>query len=131
MTEKEILDIHILERKKFNLLSEVLDLSKQIGESIDRNDQVSLRMLLGMRQDPISQLEEIKANFGGILANLPSEESQHLRDILGGRASDNPAEEGLKKQAIATGQLLAQVIDLDKRINQRIAGDQSVYKTNP
>ncbi|MFI3254333.1 MAG: hypothetical protein R3Y63_08375 [Eubacteriales bacterium] len=127
MTEKEILDIHILERKKFNLLREVLDLSKQIGESMDRNDKVSLRMLLGMRQEPIEKLEQLKEQFTKILTDLPQGESNHLRKILAGQTSSNKAEEGLKQQAIATGELLQQVLVLDERINRKIAGDQSVY----
>ncbi len=127
MTDKEILDIHVLERKKYNLLNEVLDLSKQIGESMDRNDKVSLRMLLGMRHEPIEKLEQLKMQFTTIFSELPPEEAEHLRQILAGKTSSNKAEEGLKNQAISTGNLLKEVLTLDERINRKIAGDESVY----
>ncbi len=127
MTEKEILEIHILERKKFNLLNEVLDLSKQIGQSMDRHDQVSLRMLLGMRQEPIEKLEALKVELATVITSYPPQEAQHLRDVLGGRVSDNKPEEALKNQALATKKLLEEVLTLDERINRRIAGEESVY----
>ena len=60
MTKGDWLDLTVLERKKYNQLSEVMDLSRQLGEAMDRNDQVSLRMLISMRQEPILQLEELK-----------------------------------------------------------------------
>ena len=60
MTKGDWLDLTVLERKKYNQLSEVMDLSQQMAEALDRNDQVSVRMLLFMRQDPILQLEELK-----------------------------------------------------------------------
>lgn len=127
MTDKEILEIHILERKKFNLLNEVLDLSKQIGQSMDRNDQVSLRMLLGLRQEPIEKLEELKIQLASVVKSYPTEEAEHLKKVLGGRASNNKPEEALKNQALATKKLLEQVLALDERINRKITGEESIY----
>ena len=43
-----------------NLLNEVLDLSRQIAQALDRNDQVAVEMLIAMRQEPITKLEEAK-----------------------------------------------------------------------
>ena len=57
-----LLDLQVLERKKYNLLNDVMDLSQQLATAMDRNDQVSVRMLVAMRQDPLTQLEEVKHN---------------------------------------------------------------------
>ena len=81
MTKGDWLDLTVLERKKYNFLSETLDLSQQMGEAMDRNDQVSLRMLVAMRQDPILGLEEVKRAIDMKLVSLLPEE----REI--GRAS--------------------------------------------
>ena len=51
MTKSDWMDLTVLERKKYNCLSEVLGLSQQLGEAMDRNDDVSVRMLVAMRQD--------------------------------------------------------------------------------
>ena len=58
MTAGVWMDLTVLERKKYNSLSEVLDLTRQLGESLDRNDQVAVRMIIAMRQDPLLRLEE-------------------------------------------------------------------------
>ena len=58
-----LLDLQVLERKKYNLLNDVMDLSQQLATAMDRNDQVSVRMLVAMRQDPLTQLEEVKHNL--------------------------------------------------------------------
>ncbi len=128
MTEKDVLDIHLLERKKYNLLLEVLDLSKQIGSGIDRNDQSAVRALFGMRQEPISSLEKIKAEMSDKLTALGSANAAHMRQVLAGKTSSTPAEERLMQQAVSTEELLSQVLVLDQRINKRIAGKDSVYQ---
>ena len=60
MTKGDWLDLAVLERKKYNCLSEVMDLSRQMGEALDRSDDVSVRMLLALREDPLVQLQELK-----------------------------------------------------------------------
>ena len=74
MTKSDWLDLTVLERRKYNLLSEVMDLSQQLGEALDRNDDVSVRLLVSMRQDPILRLEEIKAAIGSKRNSMPPEE---------------------------------------------------------
>ena len=34
-----LLDLAVLERKKYNDLNDVLDLTQQLGEALDRNDE--------------------------------------------------------------------------------------------
>ena len=60
MTKDDWLELTVLERKKYNYLVEIEDLTRQLAETLDRNDQVSARMLLAMRQDPILHLEEVE-----------------------------------------------------------------------
>ena len=73
MTKSDWMDLTVLERKKYNCLSEVLDLSQQLGEAMDRNDDVSVRMLVAMRQDPLLQLQVQQAGqvlFYGLLGKF-------------------------------------------------------------
>ena len=58
MTGAEWMDLTVLERRKYNDLTEALDLTRQLGESMDRSDQVAVRMIIAMRQDPLLRLEE-------------------------------------------------------------------------
>lgn len=120
MTDKDVLDVHVLVRRKFNLLNEVLDISKQMATSLDRHDESSLRMLLAQRHDPIEQLEGLKTQIEDKINEFSPKETAHLWKILAGEAANTKAEEALKKQAVATATLLDEVLALDKRINQGI-----------
>ena len=91
MTKGDWLDLTVLERKKYNFLSETLDLSQQMGEAMDRNDQVSLRMLVAMRQDPILGLEEVKRAIDMKLVSLLPEEREVVSALGGG--TGEPREE--------------------------------------
>lgn len=127
MTKGDWLDLTVLERKKYNCLSEVMDLSQQMGEAMDRNDQVSVRMLLSMRQDPILQLEELKRSIQMKQESLPPEDRKRLAGLLAEAAPENEAEESYARQAGAVRRLLERVIEVDQRLNRRLAGDASFY----
>lgn len=78
MTKSDWMDLTVLERKKYNCLSEVLDLSQQLGEAMDRNDDVSVRMLVAMRQDPLLQLQELKRAVDTKRESLSQEDRDRL-----------------------------------------------------
>lgn len=127
MTKGDWLDLTVLERKKYNYLSEVMDLSQQMGEALDRNDQVSVRMLLSLRQDPILQLEELKRSIQMKQESIPAEDRKRLAELLAEAAPKNEAEERYARQAGAARRLLERVIEVDRRLNRRLAGDASFY----
>lgn len=127
MTQGDWLDLAVLERKKYNHLSEVMDLSQQMGEALDRNDQVSLRMLISLRQDPILQLEELQRAINIKRESLPDEDRERLSALLGGAAPQGEEETGYANQAGAARRLLERVVELDQRLNRRLAGDDSFY----
>ena len=78
MSGNELMDLAVLERKKYNCLSEVLGLSQQLGEAMDRNDDVSVRMLVAMRQDPLLQLQELKRAVDTKRESLSQEDRDRL-----------------------------------------------------
>ena len=74
MTRDDWLELTVLERKKYNYLTEMQDLTRQLAECLDRNDQVSARMLVAMRQDPIRQLAEVDSSEKARLNALTEED---------------------------------------------------------
>ena len=127
MTKEDWLDLTVLERRKYNCLSEVMDLSQQMGEALDRNDQVSVRMLLALRQDPILMLEEVKQAIDAKRAALTPEERERV-SALNGEAGPGDAEEAAyAAQAGSARRLLERIIELDERLNRRLAGKNSFY----
>ena len=127
MTKEDWLDLTVLERKKYNCLSEVMDLSRQMGEAMDRNDQVSVRMLLALRQDPILQLEELQRSIAVRTEGMSLEDRIRVADLGKGAAPQGEEESIYASQAGSVRRLLERVLELDRRLNQRIAGSGSYY----
>ena len=127
MTRSDWLDLTVLERKKYTLLSEVMDLSQQLGEALDRSDDVSVRLLVSMRQDPILRLEEIKAAIGAKRDSMPPEEWERVNDLNGGAQPRDEDETVYLNQVGSVRRILERVLELDQRLNRRMAGDDSFY----
>lgn len=127
MTKSEWLDLTVLERKKYNLLSEVMDLSRQLGEALDRNDDVSVRMLVAMRQEPILGLEELKLTGAARLESLPPEDRERAAALREGAVPQGPEEETYRAQYDSARRLLERVVELDRVLSRRLAGDNSFY----
>ena len=127
MTKSDWLDLTVLERKKYNLLSEVMDLSQQMGEALDRNDDVSVRMLVAMRQEPILGLEEVRQAAAARLESLSPEDRERAGALREGAAPQGADEEAYCIQAGNARRLLERVLELDQRLSRRLAGDNSFY----
>lgn len=128
MSGNELMDLAVLERKKYNYLNEVLDLTEQIGQAADRNDQVAMRMLVAMRQDPILSLAEVDDTAKTRLEGLDREERERLEELRSGAdQARNDAERTFLEQSGRTRRLLERVVELDRRLNRRMAGDGSFY----
>lgn len=129
MSGNELMDLAVLERKKYNYLNEVLDLTEQIGQAADRNDQVAMRMLVAMRQDPILSLAEVDDTAKTRLEGLDREERERLEELRSGAdQARNDAERTFLEQSGRTRRLLERVVELDRRISIRLAGENSFYK---
>lgn len=127
MTKSDWLDLTVLERKKYNLLSEVMDLSRQLGEAMDRNDDVSVRLTLAMRQEPILQLEEVKRSVERKRETMAPEELERVNALNSGGEPRDTDEAVYEKQAGSVRRLLERVLELDQRLNRRMAGKDSFY----
>lgn len=128
MTRDDWLELTVLERKKYNYLTEVQDVTRQLAESLDRNDQVSARMLVAMRQDPIRQLAEVDNGEKLRLSAFPEEDRNRVEALRRGEPPREGGEQIFSEQAGKTRRLLEQVVELDRRTSMRMAGEQSFYR---
>lgn len=129
MSGNDLMDLAVLERKKYNYLNEVLDLTQQIGEAADRNDQVALKMLVAMRQDPILGLREVDATSKDRRRELTPERRERIDALLAGAPAEDERERAFVEQAGRARRLLEKVVALDRRISLRMAGEHSFYHT--
>ena len=127
MNASDWLDLTVLERKKYNYLNEALDLTQQIGSALDHNDQISLKMLLAMRQEPIMYLEELKQTIQARRQDLPPEDQERVQALLSGASPRTQEENTFVQQAATVIRLLQRVIELDRAVNLRLTGSSSIY----
>ncbi|MCI8916400.1 MAG: hypothetical protein HFF26_07015 [Oscillospiraceae bacterium] len=131
MEEKTVMDALVQMKRTGNLLNELWDLTQQLGQSIDRSDQVSIQMLLAMREDPLGKLQAADQALREQLEVLPQEVAQPLADMLNGGPPADPGQQVQKmlcEQVASNVRRLNQVIELDRRLNQRLARENSAYQ---
>jgi sRNA-binding carbon storage regulator CsrA len=130
MTKSDWLDLTVLERQKYNHLSELMDLTRQLGEAIDRGDEVSVRILVSMRNDPLVGLEELKKATRLRTEALSREERERVEELNSGASPEDENEILYVNQAGSARRLWERVVELDQRLNRRMAGDDSFYAKN-
>lgn len=127
MSRDDWLELTVLERKKYNDLTEVQDVTRQLAECLDRSDKVSARMLVAMREDPIRRLAEVDNAEKLRLSTFPQEDRERAEALRRGEPPQEDGERIFSEQAGKTRRLLEQVLALDRRTNMRMAGEQSFY----
>lgn len=127
MEQTKLMDIHVQVRKIYNLLGEVMDLSQQLVQAVDRDDQVSVQMLLAMREEPIRKILLAQQAVKQQLTALPPEEAQYLHALLSGSPARTAQEEPLARQIATNLRLLQRVQEMEKPLNQKICRDKSVF----
>lgn len=128
MTKSDWMDLTVLERKKYNLLSEVMDLSKQLAEVMDRNDDVSVRLMIAMRQEPLLKLQELQRVADLRREDLSPEDRERVSALSRGAAPQGEEETTYQNQAGSARRLLERIVELDERLNRRLGGKNSFYE---
>lgn len=132
MTEKAVMDALVQMKRTGNLLNELDDLTRQMGEAADRNDQVSLGMLIAMREDPLSKLQAADQAIRDQLELMTDKmEAAQLASMLNGGLPADPGErmqQQLCEQVTTNNRRLKRIIELDQRLNERLAREDSVYR---
>ena len=132
MTEKTVMDALVQMKRTGNLLNEMEDLTRQMGEAIDRNDQVSLEMLIAMREEPLGKLQAADQAIRDQLELLADKlEAAQLASMLNGGPPADPdarTQQQLCDQVASNNRRLKQIIELDRKLNQRLGREDPVYR---
>ncbi len=107
-------------KKIGNTCNEVLDLSQQLADALDRSDEVSVNMLVSMRQEPIDKMVTADGALRQQLDALGEEDSKRLAYLLNGGEGETQEELALAAQVASNSRLLAKVTELDKVLNRKI-----------
>lgn len=128
MTGAQLLDAQVQEKRRYALLSELFDLTKQLAEAVDRNDEVTIQMLLSMREGPLAQMRQVEENLTRQRSSLSEEDGRRLEELLSGAQAQRQEENGLSGQVGTNRRLLGQLVELDKRVNKKVTREKSVYQ---
>lgn len=116
-------------KKQFLKFNEILSVTEQMVESMERNDRFSVSMLLTMREDPVRQAQEIQDQIGDYLLQMPEEDAIRANELLTGAENGQGMESALSNQVAQNRRLLDRIIHLDQFISQRLGGNRSFYAT--
>ena len=125
-------DLDILWRREKSMtlkLQEVEELTRQIAQAADRDDETSVTILLSMREEPVRQLYASDQALRESLEKLPQTDAVRARELLEGSEARIDEELPLVQQVGQYRRLLKTVRELDQRISLRVGGNRSFYKS--
>ena len=122
-------EILVLTKRIGNIFNELMDLTTQMATALDRRDEVSVKMLIAMRNEPIDRLTIADRALREHLTQL-DEDEERIRAILNGDEASavDPLEKILAAQASMNIRAHSKLVELDKVLNRKIAQDKSIYQ---
>lgn len=128
MEAKALLDAHVQLKRVYTALNEALDLTRQMADAADRNDEVAAQLLVSMRQEPTDKLARAHQALDQQRQALPETDAARLAALLQGAAAETAEEAALANQVGLNRRVLAQLVDLDRVVNRKLAREKSVYQ---
>ena len=95
MESSALMNIHVQLKRIYTALNETYDLTRQLADAVDRNDQVTVQMLVAMRQEPVEKLRRGQQVLDQLKAALPPEAQGPMEELLKGTGTPAPEEAAL------------------------------------
>lgn len=112
-------------RKRYTALTETLDLTMQMGETLDRNDRTSFSMLLAMRQEPVLRMQELDGNIRRIVEIDALDIEARWRALVRGDNPQNADEQMIVNQMQQNKRVIERLVPIDSRISQVLSERKS------
>ncbi len=130
---KELLsEILIRVQKNYTRMVEIERLTKELGDTLSRDDRESVRLLLKMRGEEMNRAGQTKLEIQMILRALNEEDQAEVKGLLAGEGHPNPEDYEAGKIVEISRQLtqvLERTIAVDRRISSKLAGKDSYYSS--
>ena len=132
MSEKwtqTLAELLALQRKVLRKLNEALGITRELAEAVEREDQVSVRLLLSSRQMPLLELQELDAAMDLKRCELSgADEAAFDRLVTRRGAAEDPAEQELADQLARNRRVLEQLTQLDRLVSEKLCRERSIYR---
>ena len=124
------MDIFALVKRTGTLLAETEDITNQLAEAVDRQDEISIDLITSMRYDPIDKLTIADLAVREHLVSLETEDQNRIRALLNGddTLAQNEMEKALAQQAASNMRLHQKLLEKDRNVNRKITRDKSIYQ---
>ena len=128
--EEFLTEVLIRVQRNYVHMVEIERLTKDMADSLSRNDKESVELLLKMRGEEASTS---KHEIQTILEAMDGEDQKKLRSWLNGENGKKYEPDSFESRKIAelssqTQQVLSRTINLDKVLNSKVAGKESFYQ---
>lgn len=130
LTDQDFSAACVVLRSMYTSLIEVEELTQELSQAVTRQDQVSVRMFLTMRQAEIERLTGYQKKLRHQCDQLPSDQGQQLREMLTGTyrgSAPAPGADALLRQAEKNRSALERIRRADQTVSRRLAGPNSFY----
>ena len=128
MEAPALMDAHVQLKRIYTALNEALDLTRQLADAVDRDDQVATRMLIAMRQEPTDKLAGAHQALAQQRQTQVTQVIQRYIHVLRGEAAESAEEAPLTAQIGVNQRVLKQLVELDQVVNRKLAREKSIYK---
>lgn len=129
MWDETLVELLALERRILRKLNEIMEITRELAEAVDREDQVSVKMLLSSRQTPLLELQELNAALDLKRCDLSGDDRAAFdRLVTEGVVPKIPAEKEVADQMALNRRILKQLAELDQRVNEKLCREKSVYR---
>ena len=103
-------------KKRYSLLTQIDDLTQQMSDALNRDDEVSFQMLLSMRQEPILYLKESDKILLDLKSELPQNIVKRWQELENNAEPIGQEETLFKQQINQNRRLLERLVPFDNRI---------------
>lgn len=128
MEASALMDAHVQLKRIYTALNEALDLTRQLADAVDRDDQIATQMLVSMRQEPTDKLMGAHQALKQQRQALPDADAARLTAILNGAEAETGDEAPLVAQAGVNQRVLKQLVEIDRVVNRKLAREKSIYQ---
>lgn len=128
MEASALMDAHVQIKRIYTALNEALDLTRQLADAVDRDDQIATQMLVSMRQEPTDKLAGAHQALAQQRQALPDAHADRLAAILKGAEAETEAEAPLAAQVGVNQRVLKQLVELDRVVSRKLAREKSIYQ---
>ncbi|HIT87324.1 MAG TPA: hypothetical protein IAB62_06180 [Candidatus Coprocola pullicola] len=133
MIEEYVSKLTKLMKKKYEKMVEIENITKDIEEALKRNDKVSTDMFMKMRLEVMTEVDGIDGEIYEIIQGGDENQYHYLRNLIRvetqQQAMDTEFEDEkmLMLVSLRVRNVLKNIIEKDKIMNQRLLGKDSFY----